>query len=571
MTLRGGLAAVTAVVVVFMGMAAASAGANVLAGETGFCVAGAGGYVDDACTQPATAGGGSYRWVPAAGTVLKADAMGKKGRIDSDFSELSCKGEIGVVAGSIAFTGATGLEADLSFVRCMYGEEGCGVGAHDGHGGSVDANVDGDLEATGAGKVDLVVPSFSLVVECDASNNGVMAEDEPASFTIGKVNEPIEPDAIGAGKFQFQSNVSEDVTLEPEDLYAESPFELRTHPPAVTGLSSSHGNPPGGETVTITGVNFEEVSGVSFGTAPAASYEVLSPTTIEAVAPSGVGNVNVSVSTPAGTSRPFPENEYSYGPVVSGVSPDYGSPKGGTSVTISGVNLLGATSVDFGGKPAASFEVTSPGTIVAVTPNSGGYGGRLDVTVTTPGGTSPTGQADGFTYPWPPELKGVSVRKGPSTGGTIVVIAGGPFVGVEKVEFGGVPASSFEVLSESSISAVSPAHVPGSAYVTVTTVSGTTPTNKKYEFKFGKPEVTHISPSSGPLAGGTEVTVEGGGFQAGSADFKFGKVSAEGTCVSASLCTVVAPAQTKPGTVDVIAIFGKEKSKKVSADRFDYE
>ena len=80
-------------------------------------------------------------------------------------------------------------------------------------------------------------------------------------------------------------------------------------------------------------------------------------------------------------------------PAVSSVSPATGPT--GTQVTIGGIGFTGATAVSFGGAAATSFQVVSDGEITAVAPPGSG---TVDVTVTTPGGTSPTGGADQFTY-----------------------------------------------------------------------------------------------------------------------------------------------------------------------------
>jgi len=82
-------------------------------------------------------------------------------------------------------------------------------------------------------------------------------------------------------------------------------------------------------------------------------------------------------------------------PTVSGLSPTSGVLAGGTAVTISGNAFTGATAVHFGAA-SASFSVTSDNTIaVASTPAGTGI---VDVTVTTPQGTSVTSAADQFTY-----------------------------------------------------------------------------------------------------------------------------------------------------------------------------
>ena len=82
-------------------------------------------------------------------------------------------------------------------------------------------------------------------------------------------------------------------------------------------------------------------------------------------------------------------------PKVTGVSPSSGSTAGGDTVTITGSGFTGTTAVSFGANPSASFTVDTDAQITAVSPAGSG---TVDVTVTTPGATSPTGSADQFTY-----------------------------------------------------------------------------------------------------------------------------------------------------------------------------
>jgi IPT/TIG domain len=73
--------------------------------------------------------------------------------------------------------------------------------------------------------------------------------------------------------------------------------------PAIVGFSPQEGPIGGGAVVQISGGGFESVTGVSFGGRQAASFEVKSPTVIEAVAPPmprGV-NVRIHVTAPSGT------------------------------------------------------------------------------------------------------------------------------------------------------------------------------------------------------------------------------------------------------------------------------
>jgi hypothetical protein len=82
-------------------------------------------------------------------------------------------------------------------------------------------------------------------------------------------------------------------------------------------------------------------------------------------------------------------------PTVSSVSPSSGTSNGGTQVVLSGSAFTGTTGVRFGATPATNFTVSSDSQITATSPAGNGI---VDVTVTTPGGTSATSPSDQFTY-----------------------------------------------------------------------------------------------------------------------------------------------------------------------------
>src|SRR5664279_1223805 len=86
-------------------------------------------------------------------------------------------------------------------------------------------------------------------------------------------------------------------------------------------------------------------------------------------------------------------------PAVSGLAPTGGGTGGGTVVTVTGTDLTGATAVTFGGTAGTDLTVVS-GTELTVT-SPAHDAGKVDVQVTTPAGTSPTGDADAFTYTAP--------------------------------------------------------------------------------------------------------------------------------------------------------------------------
>ena len=73
--------------------------------------------------------------------------------------------------------------------------------------------------------------------------------------------------------------------------------------PVVTGVSPNTGPVAGGTSVVISGTGFTGSTGVAFGTVQAASFSVVSDTTINAVTPAVTAGVaDVLVTTPAGVS-----------------------------------------------------------------------------------------------------------------------------------------------------------------------------------------------------------------------------------------------------------------------------
>lgn len=88
-------------------------------------------------------------------------------------------------------------------------------------------------------------------------------------------------------------------------------------------------------------------------------------------------------------------------PTVTSISPKEGPRSGGTKVTITGTELEEGE-VKFGTAKATGVTVSSNGAILEALSPPGS--GTVDVTVTTPAGTSPTSTADKFSYPQaPPE------------------------------------------------------------------------------------------------------------------------------------------------------------------------
>jgi IPT/TIG domain/FG-GAP repeat len=204
-------------------------------------------------------------------------------------------------------------------------------------------------------------------------------------------------------------------------------------------------------------------------------------------------------------------------PGVTSVSPDAGPVAGGTTVTITGSRLAGATAVEFVSAscnkadeegcstPAASFTVNPSGSITAVSPPR--PEGTTYVVVTNIEGQSGLSSASEFTYLQVPAVSEISPTEGSTSGGTPVTITGNHLGNASAVDFGAVGARSFTVNSDGSITAVAPPEPAGTVSVTVTTPGGKSRETGRNRFTFT---------SAGSAAtNGSGATGGGGGVPSG--------------------------------------------------------
>ena len=230
-------------------------------------------------------------------------------------------------------------------------------------------------------------------------------------------------------------------------------------------------------------------------------------------------------------------------PHVTSVSPASGPTSGGTSVTVTGTGFGGpGTTVSFGGV-LASISTGSTTSLTATTPAHAA--GTVDVKVTNPGGGSGI-LVNGFTYADAPlpEVTSVSPSSGPTSGGTSVTVTGTGFGGPgTTVSFGGVLAS-ISTGSTTSLTATTPAHAAGTVDVKVTNPGGGSGilVNGFTYADAPLPEVTSVSPSSGPTSGGTSVTVTGDRLRGPGTTVSFGGVLASISTGSTTSLTATTPA-----------------------------
>lgn len=346
-------------------------------------------------------------------------------------------------------------------------------------------------------------------------------------------------------------------------------YTASDNPPTITSVAPNEGVSAGGTSVVITGTNFVGASAVNFGSTAASSFTMDTPQQITAVSPAGSGTMNITVTTPVGTSATSSADQFTYHgiPTVSEVSPNQGPLTGDTSVTISGTNFTSGSTVFFGASAASSVTYNSATSLTAVSPSGSG---TVDITVTTIGGTSATSSADAYTYFGIPTVTGVSPTMGEQNGGDSVTITGTNFTGASNVSFGTTSATSFIVDSDIQITAVTPFHVGGVINVTVTNPVGTSETSSADEYGFyGVPSITSVAPNAGPTAGGTSVIIAGVNFSQ-TTQVYFGSTPATSFIVSNSThITAISPAGSE-GTVDVTISNPLHTSVISSADQFTY-
>jgi alpha-tubulin suppressor-like RCC1 family protein len=352
------------------------------------------------------------------------------------------------------------------------------------------------------------------------------------------------------------------------DHATSAPTEVVATPTPSVSLIEPHVGPlGGGATVTITGAHLGDATAVHFGSAAATEVHRVSETSVTAEAPAGTGVVDIMVTTPYGTSATNVGDEFTYveSPSITSVSPSLGVLAGGTKVIITGTNMTGVTAVDFGLTAATAFTVLSGSEVEAIAPAGGG---TVDVTVQSPGGTSPIRTADHFTYVPAPSVSGLSPVKGKPAGGAVVTITGENLGEASSVKFGATAATELVHVLGTTLKATAPSG-SGTVDVIVTTPYGTSTAVTADQFTYvPPPSISGVSPSAGPVAGSTVVTITGENLGEATA-VKFGSTSAT-HFEQISGTTVKATSPAGSGTVDISVTTPYGTSTAVTADHFTY-
>ena len=249
--------------------------------------------------------------------------------------------------------------------------------------------------------------------------------------------------------------------------------------PTVTSIVPNAGPPAGGTVVLVNGTNFTTDATVNFG-ATQVPGTYISPVQLQATAPAGTpGTVHVQVVTPNGTSAintiedANPGDDlftYTIGPIIASLNPLNGPMTGGHPRHHHGHEFRRRRIGDIRRDPLRCRELQQRHADYRA-PSADRHGQRGRCARNYERWHQPRFYAfEVHLQRHCPGHHGDHPNAGPTVGGQSVNITGSGFLGVTcptGVKFGTVTAASCTVNSDTSITAVSPANVPGQTFLTV--------------------------------------------------------------------------------------------------------
>jgi len=295
-------------------------------------------------------------------------------------------------------------------------------------------------------------------------------------------------------------------------------------------------------------------------------------------------------------------------PAVTKLNPNWSTITYKSGTFITGIGFTGATAVMFGTKPATSFTVWNDTQMVANAPAMD-TPQTVDVTVTSPGGTSAAGPNSQFTFTNNVIATGPGSPVPPNTPYTYSVTI--PLARINFAELdltatlSGAAATFIEGRIEyDTVDTCTPSGAQITGHVksnncygsdhnivfdltVLPTAAGTVSidvvtTSTNWDSRFAgkdsttttiasaEPTVTAVSPASGPITGGTVMVITGTGFADVTA-VTFGSTPASSFTVNSDTSIIAtAPPATAIGPVDVTVTTANGTSAVTSADQFTY-
>jgi IPT/TIG domain len=247
---------------------------------------------------------------------------------------------------------------------------GCDVGAFELI--RLESTITSFTPASGPAGTSVTITGSALVAATAVTFNGANA----ASFTVDSDTQIRAVVPVGATTGPIAV-----ITPDGTAISAET-YTVPSGPaPTITSFSPPAGGV--GASVTIAGQNLSSATSVTFAGTSATFTISNSGRRITAIVPAGAASGPIAITTSSGTAVSAAPFTVVPPPAITGLGPISGP--SGSSVTINGTNLAGATAVMFDAR-SASFTVNAAGTqITAIVPKL--RPGTVLVSVTTLGGT----------------------------------------------------------------------------------------------------------------------------------------------------------------------------------------
>ena len=353
-------------------------------------------------------------------------------------------------------------------------------------------------------------------------------------------------------------NVTLEVSINNQDFSSSGVTFEYLGSPAVNVLRPGFGPVGGGVLVEITGGPFWERSATlgtlycRFGAEGYAKAMRINDKVIECLAPAHVaGEVPVEVSI---NGADYTDSRVTFAfinPTIRYIEPVLGPERGGTLLTLTGVNMVRGTSgfCRFGGVASSPAQWVSSTIMQCVTPPMTSGASTVSLLTQLSGNTALSSWA--YEFHSAPRILLARPSVGPAAGGSTVMLVGAHFsqraasLGYLRCRFN-LTVAVAQYINSTAITCTSPAHtgdagpmsLPSSIPLEMSNnAADFTASGVRYEYR-GEVHLAKALPSSGPVSGGSLVTVEGENFVGGQTSCRFGSVVTSGTYVSdvAAMC-----------------------------------
>ena len=307
-------------------------------------------------------------------------------------------------------------------------------------------------------------------------------------------------------------------------------------PPVMATINPASGTVTGGDLITLTGQNLRGVTDIKVGENTVRRSETTkSPIgewiTFRAPYSAVTGKVDVTLLADVNVTEPLYYTYTASG--ITSVSPNSGTYRGGTTVTINGTGFGpmawgdGSLIVKFNGVTATGVKRVSPTQITAITPTGTKGSANLEISFANAGGVYGSYSANVISatglYTFTPEVlapkvDAISPDRGIFSGGTQVTITGRYLRGSDNngatFNFGGQVATNV-VVSQDGLSATmtTPAHAAGAVDVLASNNDASSTTANGFTYA-NAPTISAVSPATGVINGGTSISISGTNFGA---------------------------------------------------------